>query len=314
MKKRLISLLLVVVLLLSACNMQKEGDYKRISLVAETVGDNDDVVQTNLVRKAKVESIATETYSDKMPVYKIIPRTISQEEFQKIVDFWGIDEPLMDSTDERFHASSVYRDKSVSVVGNEISCSRSDLKSEPITKSDEELKEDAKAIFDTLPLIEGDYECLGVTSLWTVYENSESSYVETKRVSFRRLIDGVRVIGNDICDFYFNANGLYMAEIRFFDYEKIDEFDMMTLDEAISKVKAPDAFVLESDTNKNFSGAADKLTIKRTKLLFVNQYSDGCEILQPVYNLMGTAENAGGSVDFSSRIIAIPEKYTYTAD
>ena len=141
--------------------------------------------------------------------------------------------------------------------------------------------------------------------------SSDGDYIESKRVSFRRLIDGVRVIGNDICDLYFDSNGLYDIEIKFYDYEKTGELDMLTLDEAVAKIKEPDAFVLESATNRNFSGAADKLTIERTKLLFVNRYSDGCEILQPVYNLMGTAENTGGSVEFSARIIAIPEKYTH---
>ena len=123
--------------------------------------------------------------------------------------------------------------------------------------------------------------------------SSDGDYIESKRVSFRRLIDGVRVIGNDICDLYFDSNGLYDIEIKFYDYEKTGELDMLTLDEAVAKIKEPDAFVLESATNRNFSGAADKLTVERTKLLFVNRYSDGCEILQPVYNLMGTAENTG---------------------
>ena len=141
--------------------------------------------------------------------------------------------------------------------------------------------------------------------------SSDGDYIESKRVSFRRLIDGVRVIGNDICDLYFDSNGLYDIEIKFYDYEKTGELDMLTLDEAVAKIKEPDAFVLESATNRNFSGAADKLTVERTKLLFVNRYSDGCEILQPVYNLMGTAENTGGSVEFSARITAVPEKYTH---
>ena len=141
--------------------------------------------------------------------------------------------------------------------------------------------------------------------------SSDGDYIESKRVSFRRLIDGVRVIGNDICDLYFDSNGLYDIEIKFYDYEKTGELDMLTLDEAVAKIKEPDAFVLESAMNRNFSGAAHKLTVERTKLLFVNRYSDGCEILQPVYNLMGTAENTGGSVEFSARIIAIPEKYTH---
>lgn len=54
-----------------------------------------------------------------------------------------------------------------------------------------------------------------------------------------RLIDGVRVIGNDICDLYFNSKGLYDIEIKFYDYEKTGELDMLTLDDAVAKVKEP---------------------------------------------------------------------------
>jgi hypothetical protein len=142
----------------------------------------------------------------------------------------------------------------------------------------------------------------------------DEEFVDQKRVSFRRLIDGTRVIGNDICDLYFNSTGLSGVELTFYNYEKTGELDMLTLDDAIDKIKNPDVFGFKSETNKNFSGKTDKLTIDRTKLLFVNQYSNGCEILQPVYNLMGTAENEGGSIEFSARIIAIPEKYTYVAE
>ena len=44
--------------------------------------------------------------------------------------------------------------------------------------------------------------------------------------------------------------------------------------------------------------------IGRKKLPFVNRFSDGCEILGPVFNLTGKAENEGGSVEFTARIIA----------
>ncbi|MBQ3002849.1 MAG: hypothetical protein IJD82_03865 [Clostridia bacterium] len=80
---------------------------------------------------------------------------------------------------------------------------------------------------------------------------------------------------------------------------------------AIDKIK--DAFSVDADET-TFSGVADKLTVERVKLLYVNQYSEGCTILQPVFNLMGTAENDSGTAEFSAKIIAIPEKYTYEDD
>lgn len=306
MKKMLTYSLIIALILLSACS--SGGQYKRISLSSEMLGDKLDIMQTTLVNSTKVECTAQESYSDKMPVYEISPRTISREEFQIMADFLEIEGEIID-TDNSF---KLYSDNGCLLLkdGNILSFWTTDKISEAMTQTDEELETQAKAIFDTLPLIEGEYEYLGVTSEQTVYANDEN-YIESKRVSFRRLIDGVRVIGNDICDLYFNSRGLYDIEIKFYDYEKTGELDMLSLDDAVDKVKTPDAFVLYSDTNRNFSGAADKLKIERTKLLFVNQYSNGCEILQPVFNLIGTAENEGGSVKFSSRIIAIPERYTH---
>ena len=306
MKKMLAYSLIIALLLLSACS--SGGQYKRISLSSEMLGDKLDIMQTTLVNSTKVECTAQESYSDKMPVYEISPRTISREEFQIMADFLEIEGEIID-TDNGFKLCSD-TDSLFLEDGNILSFWTTDTIAGPMTQTDEELETQAKAIFDTLPLIEGEYEYLGVTSEQTVYANDEN-YIESKRVSFRRLIDGVRVIGNDICDLYFNSRGLYDIEIKFYDYEKTGELDMLSLDDAVDKVKTPDAFVLYSDTNRNFSGAADKLKIERTKLLFVNQYSNGCEILQPVFNLTGTAENEGGSVEFAARIIAIPERYTH---
>lgn len=73
-----------------------------------------------------------------------------------------------------------------------------------------------------------------------------------QKAFFPASVDGVRVIGNDICDLYFNSKGLYDIEIKFYDYEKTGELDMLTLDDAVAKVKEPDAFILESETNRNF--------------------------------------------------------------
>ena len=308
MKKMLAYSLIIALLLLSACS--SGGQYKRISLSSEMLGDKLDIMQTTLVNSTKVECTAQEIYSDKMPVYEISPRTISREEFQIMADFWGIDSEITNNSETLLAIENMESpSKSMSLTDNHFTY-RNGTGIYAMTQTDEELETEAKAIFDTLPLIEGEYEYLGVTSEQTVYANDEN-YIVSKRVSFRRLIDGVRVIGNDICDLYFNSDGLYRVEIKFYDYEKTGELDMLSLDDAVDKVKTPDAFVLYSDTNRNFSGAADKLKIERTKLLFVNQYSNGCEILQPVFNLTGTAENEGGSVEFAARIIAIPERYTH---
>lgn len=310
--KKWLCLTVIALLLFSSCSAG--GPYKRISLGAEMSGDKHDIMETTIVGKTKVENHSIESYSNMMPVYKITPRTITSDEFQEFADSLGFTAEM--KTDNKNlpkfqQGQSGVDEKILSMPNNNsISYLIGYGDEEPLGFTDEELRSKAQTIFNSLPLIEGEYEYLGISSTQTLLRGDEE-FVVQKRVSFRRLIDGIRVIGNDICDLYFNSTGLSGIQLTFYDYEKTGELDMLTLDEAVAKVKEPDAFVPESATNRNFSGAADKLTVERTKLLFVNRYSDGCEILQPVYNLMGTAENTGGSVEFSARIIAIPEKYTH---
>ena len=55
-----------------------------------------------------------------------------------------------------------------------------------------------------------------------------------------------------------------------------------------------------------------KLQVDNVNLRLVNQYSSGCTILQPMYSFVGTATfDDNSQAEFISRIIAIPESYTY---
>ena len=311
MKKIILIMSLALAFIMTSCS--QNGPYKRLNIKGEMMGEAKQVLETTLVGPTKVENYSGESYANRMPVYQITPRVITTDEFQAMVDYFDIQGEIQ-IVNDTIRISDYYS----SPPSQTMRCSENSLSywmtnggsEAEMLQTDAELETEAWKIINTLPLLEGEYEYVGIASTQRL-ERESGSIVVAKRLSFRRLIDGVRVIGNDICDLYFNSKGLYDIEIKFYDYEKTGELDMLTLDDAVAKVKEPDAFILESETNRNFSGAADKLTIERTKLLFVNQYSDGCEILQPVYNLMGTAENAGGSVEFSARIIAIPEKYTH---
>ncbi len=278
--------------------------YKRISLQGEMLGD-ESVIKSDV----KVNNLCSETYSDTMPVYQIAPRNISIDEFKQFASYFGANQPveytygtnypkitnqIPETDDQKEWYKFVLRDHSISyrVYRDEIE----------MKQTDEELEAFAKEIFAALPLIDGEYEYLGETSTQTC-STSSGSFVVKKRISFRRLIDDTRVIGDDICDFYFDAVGLCGIEIKLFSYDRISEIEMITLDEAVKQVENPDGFTVYSADDKDFTGKVDMLSIERTKLLFVNQYENGCEILQPVYNLMGTATNENGSSEFSAKII-----------
>lgn len=314
MKKTMILLLLTALL----CGCSAEAKYKRIDISAQTLDGEETDLEKTVGRATKVSSELTETFSETMPIYEITPRKITDEELKQFAEYFGIraEAKVMDSRsiieDENGKVSvDDENDLTYDIAGNDY-----DL----MTQSDEAVIEEAWKIFSELPIIEGEYECLGVLSTQTALSmNKETGemgeeYVISKRVAFRKVIDGTRVLGDELCNLYFGSKGLYSIRMELYNYEKTGEMEMLSLEEAIEKVKSPDAFSIEGENEEMLDGIADTLCIERVKLLYVNQYADGCTILQPVFNLMGTAENENGSVAFSSKVIAIPEKYTYEED
>lgn len=311
--KRLFSsaalLFLIVPLFLFAC---ASGEYKRINIGGKALGEDGDHIGSGTT----VNNKAKESFAQTMPFYKCVPREITDEQLEKYANKFGIIgeiSPLQDGKIILQGADAVNNkgSRSISARNNELSCSMySRAVRGDYSWTDEKLEEEAKKVFARIDILQGDYEYLGITST-RVAHTSEGEKIDTVRVSFRRLIDGARIIGDDICDFYFDGSGLCGIEIKLYDYEKTGEFDMVPLEDAFSRVKRPDSFSITKAEDSAFSGVADKMTIERVKLLLVNQYTGGCEILQPVYNIIGTLENETGTVEFSSRVIAIPEKYTY---
>lgn len=298
--------------LLSACSAT--GPYKRISLSGEMLGEANSVFNETVADSTVVENLSNDSFPDKLPVYQISKREITRDDFKQLAAELGISTQMVAVDVEywRFQQGSKADEQMLMrYETNAVSYVRAVECRAPLPYDDDELISMAQEVVNKLSLVNGEkYECVGVSSTQTLITDDDE-FVVKKRVSFRRLIDGFRVIGNDICDVYFSCGGLCGIEIKLYDYEAVDEMELITLENAFKKVKNPDAFSLTASSDKNFSGKASKLTVNRTKLLLVNQYSSGCEILQPVYNFIGVAENESGSVEFSSRIIAIPEKYTH---
>lgn len=310
-----ISIVFVVAsIILAGCSSDAyNGEkYKRISISAPTLGDGESVLDKTVSLSTKVEYAAKETFSDTMPIYKITPREISEDEMLKFADEVGVSGEIDKWDGNRMFINDTDKDLVRLINKNEISYQAGNHKPEELTKSDDELIKEAKEIVSKISLLEGEYECLGVASVQTVIA-TEGEYIESKRIAFRRLLDGTRIIGDEICDLYFNSFGLHDIEIHLYNYEKIGEIEMVPLSDAKEKIKSPDAFeTYELQGPSSLSKKASTLRVDRVKLIYVNQYSNDCTIIQPVYNFIGTAISDKECVTFHSKVIAIPEKYTYT--
>ncbi len=298
---------------LFAWDSEHMGKYKKISLRSEALA-GEEAFENPIDKKTRVVSnVSKQDFPSKMKVYKIVPRKITKDFFKSLALSLGMTgEVRTDASRFEYYVGAQenkfpYDDTRIEYVDGKISYSNNLKYDNSIADTDEELIEKAKAVFNSLNL-EDEYECVGIASVWTLYDGDEQ-YSPVKRVAFRRIVDGYRVIGNDICDIYMCSEGVYGIELRLFDYIEDGEIELKSMKNIISKVKSPDAFSFDTETSKNYSGVADTLTINKTKLLLVNQYDNECEILEPVYNLMGVAENKEGSIEFSSKIIAIPDKY-----
>lgn len=308
------SVIICILIHLVGCGSEYTGEkYKRISLSSETLGDSNTVLEQNVSLFADVEYNAKETFSETMPVYRITPRILSDEELVELGKAFSTDGKTESLQQENLAYVASDNSMRINRIDNRVSFLFYNQKSEPMTQNDEEVIAQAKEVFKKIMILEGEYECLGVVSEQIAIGANDVEEIVTKRVSFRRLIDGTRIIGNDVCDLYLCSSGISGIELQLYEYNADGEMEMMSLDEAKDKINDPDAFsITPTETKLVLTGKADTLRVERVKLLYVNQFSDGCTILQPVYNFMGTAISEHDSIGFSSRVIAIPEKYTYT--
>lgn len=295
MKKQILSIILCcVVLLLCGCNSKSEK-YKRISFVGETLSDdlakytNDDTVVINEVNT---------TFANQLPIYKIEKHEISDLEFRRMEEQLGITDWYWNESD-----------------GNKV-YSRTAPYNDPVRgyfytleMTDKELEQLAWDTFNKIPFLEGEYEYSGITATMTEWTMEEGESVTEVTVSFSRVLDGICIVGNDRCDLTFDASGLVEMYITLFDYQKTGAMDLVPLKDATAKIKTPDYFYIDE-----CEGIADTLQVDKIKLSLVNQLSEGCTILQPVYTFYGTATlEEGNQAEFKSRVIAIPEIYTYVA-
>ena len=173
--------------------------------------------------------------------------------------------------------------------------------------TEEEAIEQAWEIFNKIPFIDGEYECIGIRETFTL-SSSEGENITRAGVVFCRVLDGIRVVGEDSCTIYFDGSGLVAISIKLYDYYKFGIMKMVPLKDAVANLINPDSFSLEGEGR----GAVETLEVNEIKLRYTNQYTRGCKILQPVYVFKGNATLEDKTeMEFGAKIIAIPEFYTY---
>jgi hypothetical protein len=266
--------------------------YKRISFSSESLGVDMQGVTADTV----VTYNATETFQSEMPIYKISKHPISETQFDQMEEQLGITKWYLN----KFNGYTVY--SRVAPYSDPIRGAFSKL-----NLTDAELEKLAWETFHKIPFLEGEYEYAGETGYMSQWTQATGEIVTEVTVSFRRKLDGITVIGNERCEFTFDASGLVEIYIVMHDYKKIGTMDMISLSEAKDRITTPDSFAMDTI----WSGVKE-LNVDRVKLFLVNQYSRGCTILQPMYTFYGMAHLENGEQEeFRSKVIAIPEELTY---
>lgn len=278
---------------------QADGRYLRIHLNNETseaelgryVGQ-DTVVVGNILKGNQTQ----------LPTYQIRERPITEEEVRQVMERLEIPENPSHRPEWKLE-------------GNVITGQFAYLTDGLFTKSDEELEEMARKAFEQFGLLKGEYKYTGIWSRGERVEIGENGSEEiitaiNVGVSFCRILDGMRIIDSDVCEMWFNDNGLVRIHIELYDYEPVGTMDLVSMEDALARIKTPDRFSIEGEPD--CAGPAQTLAVEEVVTVYCNQYYRGCTILQPVYLFKGTATFEDGTqAPFTSSVIAIPESMTW---
>lgn len=297
MKKIIAVIMCCLLLFLSACTTKHQTEYQRISLESDTLGED---LAEHISDDTEVVNTVDQVFPSHLPAYKITERNISEQECAEMRKQLGIPDrcSFFDFEGNTIHYSLV---------------DYTDFSRGYFDMAEEDLEKLAWETFNKIPFMEGEYEYLGIKSTMTV-NDQEGDHISRVGVSFRKLLNDTRVLGEERCTLEFDGSGLVGIYIKLFDYEEVGTMDLVPLESAAAKIKTPDAFVIDETKFTQELAVVEKLDVERIKILWINQHSEGCTILQPIYNFIGTATDTSGfQTEFSSRIIAVPESCTYEA-
>ena len=293
--KRSVTLVLVLVMLFSLVGCEKK--YQRINFGSEDLGET---LLKYVDGQTQVLNLTKDQFPKEFPVYKITPRSISSSDYEKTLQNLKIEgqRDQFEMEDNKIFLKIV---------------PYTDPVSETFSITDQELEMLAKETFAKLSFIEGEYAYKGIIGEMTGESDATGKSVTRVGVRFNRMLDGVRVAGDDRCDLWFNNNGLVEVYAKVYDYKKEGTMTLVPYDRAVMQIKTPDSFTVKMEgLPSSQQYVAKKLCAEAVELYFINQNSEGCTILQPVYNFKGViTDEQGQGGSFSSKIIAIPEEYTY---
>ena len=286
MKKYVTIILCLCLIVLSGCSAK----YKSLTFDSDTL---DEALDKNLTEDTKVLYEAKESFAEKLPIYKITERKIRKNEFNDMLEALGLEEYA--------HCFELDGNQITGTIANYTDTSRGFF-----DMSEEELEALAWETFNKIPFIEGTYEYLGMKASYTL-NDSNGDHITRAGATFKRVLDGVSVRGNDRFYLYFDGTGLVEIVIELYNYEKIKEIDLVSFQSAKERIKTPDYLSLNTGVE------IDTLKVEKAQLLYYNQYRLDNKVLQPVYVFKGIATDVNGEkIDFSSKIKAMPEELTYT--
>lgn len=293
-----ISIILILsALLMSGCS------YRRISFGSEqALGEMCfEYIDENTKAICNVEN----TFPEKMPIYKIREREITDSEYQKTLEVLNVSEekPLSGQSIER--------------NGNYLHISLDSYASTSrgfYDMTDEELEASSREIFSKLPFYEGKNYVYADEVESYVYRDGNGSHYLRKGACFTRVTDeGYRIKG-DSCFIIFDGSGFVELRLSLFDYEKTsDEMKLISFEEAKERILTPDSFTQHIDSLNPFTiGMIDNIEISKVSIYYVNQFKNGSKILEPVYSFTGEATDVrGNKAGVTSVVIALPESFKY---
>jgi hypothetical protein len=293
MKKKLVAIILAFALLLITGCSYSPVKYKRISFKSTSLSEEFEYLDENTT----VVNNTNASFSAQLPIYAIAERGITDRERQLILDIFEFPtNPRMLEHD-----------------GNRLSISlvrQTDSSRGYFDMTEEEAIEQAWKLFKQIPFIEGEYECIGIRQR-TTQSDKDGKHTLRAGVTFCRVLDGIRVTGDDSCTLTFDGSGLVGISMTLFEYTKVGTMDLVALEDAEARLKSPDDLDVGTWGEQPYK-KVDILQVDRIAIRLINQYAKGCTILQPIYFFAGTATLEDNSTsEFSSKVIAIPEEMTY---